>query len=352
MKKSDREDINPFTGKKHFNILNDDKFLEGSYAEYNNLIDQSKLLDDSESGKLVSNVSLNLIGAVEKYLLEINRTDYTKNYYDWEFHLVSDDTVNALCMPGGKIIVYSGILSIANIEETLAFILAHEMAHALLDHGRTKVSAYTAKNTITTASRLGAIGLGLVGLGDVADVARTTINVADVGSEYLLMKPWGRDQEMEADNLGMKIINWAGYDIKGIPEFWQRMSEHSSNKYDFFSTHPSDNKRIDAMNKLVSEMVDQQYSNDVGVLFEKSDKEKCKGALNLSEISNQQYSNNVPVSSVMYNQQAIENKTSKQQEIIKKEPSLKKYSKNFCGKCGNPLKEDYKFCIKCGNKIN
>lgn len=238
MKRNDRSDINPFTEKKHFNILDDDKFLDGSYAEYNNVINQCELLDDTPNGKVVSNVSLSLIDAVEKHLLEINRSDYTKNYYDWEFHLVSDNTVNAFCMPGGKIIVYSGILSIANNEETLAFILAHEMAHALLDHGRTQVSAHTAKNTATTAARLGSIGLDLLGLGEAASVVRTATNVADIGSEYLLMKPWGRDQELEADNLGMMIINWAGYDIKGIPEFWQRMSEHNSNKHDFFSTHP------------------------------------------------------------------------------------------------------------------
>jgi len=351
MKKSDRSDINPFSGKKHFNILNDDNFLDGSYVEYDNVISQSNLLDDTPNGKIVSNVALNLINAVEKHLLEINRSDYTKNYYDWEFHLVSDDTPNAFCMPGGKIVVYSGILSIANNEETLAFILAHEMAHALLDHGRTQVSAYTAKNTATTAARLGSIGLDLLGFDEAASVVRTTTNVADIGSEYLLMKPWGRDQEMEADELGMRLVNWAGYDIKGIPDFWQRMSEHSSNKHDFFSTHPSDNKRIDAMNKLVLEISNQQSSITTSVLSEKLDQQNLNTPLILSEISNQQYSGNIPVSSAISNQGTIKNKTSKQQDIIKKASTKNKIQKNFCSKCGNPLKENYKFCIKCGNKI-
>ncbi len=265
-KKSDRSDINPFTGKKHFNIVDDDKFLDNSYVEYNNIISQSQLLDETPDGQIVSDVSLKLIDAVENHLLKIERSDYTENYYDWEFHLVSTDTVNAFCLPGGKIIVYSGLLSIADKEEYLAFILGHEMAHALLDHGRTKMSAHNAKNTATTVARIGSFGLGLLGLGEAASVVSTVTNVVDIGSEYLLIKPWGRDQEMEADKLGMMIIKWAGYDISKIPEFWQKMSEINSNKHDFFSTHPSDKKRIDAMNKLVLEISNQENFNNTPVI--------------------------------------------------------------------------------------
>lgn len=148
MKKNDRSNINPFTGKKHFDIVNDDKFLNESYAEYNNLLSQSQLLDETSEGQLLSDVSLKLIDAVEKHLLEINRMDYTENYYNWEFHLVLDDTVNAFCMPGGKILVYSGILSIANNEQSLALILGYEMAHALLDYCRRRISVDKAKNTL------------------------------------------------------------------------------------------------------------------------------------------------------------------------------------------------------------
>ncbi len=148
--KNDRSSINPFTGKKHLDIVNDDKLLNQSYVEYNNIVNQCELLDETSNGQLLSDVSLKLIDAVENYLLKIERSDYTRNYYDWEFHLVLNDTLNAFCMPGGKIIMFSGILSIANNEETLAFILAHEMAHALLDHSRTQVSSHNVKNSITT----------------------------------------------------------------------------------------------------------------------------------------------------------------------------------------------------------
>lgn len=165
------------------------------------------MLDETSNGKILTDVSLKLINAVENYLLKIEISDYTKNYYDWKFHLVSNNTANAFRMFGEKIIVYSGILKVANTEEYLAFILGHEMAHSLLDHSRTRISANTTKNTTTTAGRLGSIGLGLLDFGEVSSVVKTTTDVAHIRSKYLLMKPWGRDQEIKADKIGMMIIN-------------------------------------------------------------------------------------------------------------------------------------------------
>lgn len=292
MEKNDTNKVNPFTGKKHFNIINDDQFLDNSYVEYNKFINQSELLDETADGQLIFNVSSNLIDAVEKYLSEINRNDYTQDYYDWEFHLVSNNIMNAFCMPGGKIIIYSGILSITENEQALAFLLAHEMAHALLDHSRTQTSAYKAKNAANMVGRLGGIGLDLVGLSDAANVVKTTTDVADIGSEYLLLKPWGRDQEMEADELGMKIIHWAGYDINETPDFWQRMSENNSNNYDFFSTHPSDKKRIDAMNKLVLAISNNEKSYNAPVLSGNINK-KNENNENILKQENKQKNENI-----------------------------------------------------------
>lgn len=261
--------------------------------------------------------------------------DYTENYYNWEFHLVLDDTVNAFCMPGGKILVYSGILSIANNEQSLAFILGHEIAHALLDHGRTRVSVDKAKNTLTTASRLGTIGLSMFGLGEVGSIARTAIDVADIGSEYLAMKPFSRKHEMEADKLGMMIVKWAGYDITGIPIFWQKMGEHNSNKHDFFPTHPSDNKRIDAMNKLVLELPNQEIFHDTPVLSEKNNQKTIKGS-NEFEIQNQLPNKALSFASNYRNNNDLNDSSS---------------NNNFCSQCGTKAKKDAKFCSQCGNKL-
>ncbi len=307
------------------------------------------MLDEDEEGKLVSKVSLNLINAVENHLSEINRSDYTNNYYDWEFHLVSDNTVNAFAIPGGKILIYSGILSIANNEESLAFILGHEIAHALLDHSRSQVSAQTAKNTATTAARLGGIGLGLLGFGDVGSVVVNATNVADIGSEYFLMKPWGRSHEMEADKLGMMIVKWAGYDISEIPNFWQRMSQNNSNKYDFFSTHPSDNKRIDQMNKLVIELSNQEISNDFPVLSENNPQKDPSFASALPKIPNPKISNKIPgFASISKNN--VQDLNLKSKNLIHDEPVIND-GPNFCVKCGNSLSPNDNFCRKCGIKI-
>ena len=310
MAKDDRSSVNPFTGKSHFDIVNDDKFLEESYNEYYSMISQAQLLDDTPNGQIVRNVAIRLIQAVENYLAQIGRSDYTQDYYEWDFHLVADDTVNAFCMPGGKIVMFSGILSVANTEEKVAFILGHEMAHALLDHSRTRVSAQNAQNAITSAAWFGSFALDLVGLGEIGGLARAATNVASVGSQFFLLNPWGRDQELEADKLGMMIIHWAGYDISPIPAFWQSMAGGNPNSHDFFSTHPSDSKRIAVMNELISEIENQKDFYSSPVLGE------------------------VPTPKDEFKSSHITNEDA-----------------NYCQSCGAKVEKDAKFCTNCGAKF-
>ena len=308
MAKDDRSEINPFTGKKHFDMVNDDKFLEQSYNEYYSMINRVQLLDNTNTGQIVINVAVRLINAVNEYLAKIGRLDYVEDYYDWDVHLVADDTVNAFCMPGGKIVMFSGILSVANTEEKVAFILGHEMAHALLDHSRTRASAQTAQNAITSAAWLGSIAMDLVGLGGIGSLTRAATNVASIGSQFFLLNPWGRDQELEADRLGMMIIHWAGYDISHIPAFWQSMSAQNSNEHDFFSTHPADSKRIAAMNELIVEIENQKD---------------------------------------FYSRPALD-KSSVPKNDVKDAP---RDNVKYCQNCGSPSDMDSKFCTNCGAKF-
>ncbi len=310
MAKDDRSGVNPFTGKKHFDIVNDDKFLQQSYAEYYNMIKQSQLLDNTPQGQVVRNVAVNLINAVQGYLAKIGRLDYIEDYYDWDFHLVASNTVNAFCMPGGKIVMFSGILSVANTEEKVAFILGHEMAHALLDHSRTRASAQNAQSAITSAAWVGSIAMDLFGLGALGNLTRAATNVASMGSQYLLLNPWGRDQELEADRLGMMIIYWAGYDISHIPEFWQSMSAQNSNEHDFFSTHPSDSKRIASMNDLIVEIENQTDFYSAPVISGNSKPKKES-----------------------------------------KDAPLKDDNVIYCQNCGYACESDSKFCTNCGTKL-
>ena len=310
MAKDDRSGVNPFTGKKHFDIVNDDKFLQQSYAEYYNLIKKAQLLDDTPQGQAVRNVAVKLITAVQNYLAKIGRLDYVENYYDWEFHLVGSDTVNAFCMPGGKIVMFSGILSVANTEEKVAFILGHEMAHALLDHSRTRASAQNAHNAIASAAWVGSIAMDLFGLGALGNLTRAATNVASAGSQFLLLNPWGRDQELEADRLGMMIIHWAGYDIRQIPAFWESMSKQNSNEHDFFSTHPADSKRIAGMQQLITEIENQTD---------------------------------------FYSKPVIGNESNQKTEAEKPPQNTENVPK--CPSCGAPLEDDSKFCSNCGVKL-
>lgn len=310
MAKDDRSSINPFTGKSHFDMVNDDKFLQDSYNEYYSMINQAQLLDNTQNGQIVRNVAIRLIKAVEDYLSSIGRIDYVQDYYDWDFHLVADDTINAFCMPGGKIVMFSGILSVANTEEKVAFILGHEMAHALLDHSRTRISAQNAQNAITSAAWVGSIAMDLFGLGGLGSLTRAATNVASIGSQFFLMNPWGRDQELEADRLGMMIIHWAGYDISPIPGFWQSMSQMNSNEHDFFSTHPADSKRIAAMNELIHEIENQKD----------------------------------------FHSQPVINETPKPKEEFR-DAHLDKGNVKYCQECGAQAGIDDKFCTSCGARF-
>ena len=338
MAKDDRSDINPFTGKSHFDIVNDDKFLQESYNEYCAMINQAQLLDNTPNGQIIRNVAVRLIQSVENYLARIGRSDYTQDYYDWDFHLVADNTINAFCMPGGKIVMFSGILSVANTEEKVAFILGHEMAHALLDHARTRTSAQNAQNAITSAAWIGSFALDLVGLGGVGNLTRAATNVASVGSQFFLMNPWGRDQEFEADKLGMMIIHWAGYDITSIPSFWQSMSGHNPNEHDFFSTHPADSKRIAVMNELIHEIENEKDFYSTPVLSDvPSPKDEFKSSHMVSQKSDK-YCQNCGAGADI-DAKFCTNCGAKFDVELN------------CVNCGAAIGLDDKFCTNCGHKI-
>ncbi|WP_296894028.1 M48 family metallopeptidase [uncultured Methanobrevibacter sp.] len=337
MAKDDRSSINPFTGKSHFDMVNDDKFLQQSYNEYYSMINQSQLLDNTPQGQQLRNIAIRLIQAVENHLAQIGRSDYTDDYYDWDFHLLANDTVNAFCMPGGKIVMFSGILSVADSEEEVAFILGHEMAHALLDHSRTRVSAQNAQNAITSAAWIGSFALDILGFGGAGNLTRAATNVASVGSQFFLMNPWGRDQELEADKLGMMIIHWAGYDISGIPRFWQSMSGRNPNNHDFFSTHPADSKRVAVMNELIVEIENQKdfYSSPV---LSDVPTPKQEFAVNHMISDNKKYCQNC--GAIADSEDKFCTSCGAKFEIELK-----------CPNCGALVEDGDSFCTNCGNKL-
>ena len=341
MAKDDRSPLNPFTGKKHLDTINDDQFLAQCNAEYYSMLQKTQILDETPQGQLVRSVAIRLINTVGSYLQKIGRYDYVQDYYEWEVHLVASDVANAFCMPGGKIVIYSGILSIADNEESLAFIMGHEMSHALLDHTRTKFSERQRKETLTNIARVGALGLSLFGLGEIGALAFDAANIADISSEYLLLQPHGRDQELEADKLGITLIHLAGYNIDGIPDFWRKMSSQNSNDFDFFSTHPADAKRIRSSKKSgaaqanVESVTSPNLSNESGASLDHS---------NDSHTSARKVFTGRKFCSSCNSIHGGEDNfcTNCGSRLI---PEIK------CSKCGGIVGEKDNFCTRCGNRF-
>lgn len=349
--KDNRSALNPFTGKKHYDNVDDDVFLNECYESYYDEISQYQIIDQTDDGKLVFDVTKTLINTVENYLHEINRYDYVDGYYDWEVHLVNSNIENACCYPGGKIIIYSGILSKMQYIDDLAFILSHEISHALLDHSRTAESINNTKNSLSTITQIGSLALDLMGFETMGNLTRTTAELADIGSHYFLTKPWGRDQELEADKLGLIICYLAGYNVRNIPNFWKNLTNEDHNDFDFFSTHPSDDKRIAIMNESLIEIFDNDDFYSKPLLPETP---------TVKNISKQDIQT-----------QPIEhihefNVTNPQEDTNKICPNCyhtiienARYCiecgyklQNNCIYCNYPVEENQSYCINCGKKID
>ena len=193
---------------------------------------------------MVQRVGKKLASAVENYLRNNGYASEISNF-SWEFNLVQDNQVNAFCMPGGKIVVYEGLLPYTKDENGLAIVLGHEIAHAVAKHSAEQMSKKM--NQQTGTSILGAVLNQTVGAG-TGDVASA------VAGQYFSFRnlKYSRDNETEADYMGLIFAAMAGYDPQQAIPFWQRMSS-GSNQNDFFSDHPSDEKRIAALQKAMPE---------------------------------------------------------------------------------------------------
>lgn len=408
MSKDDRSPINPFTGKEHYDSVDDDKFLEMVQKSFYEDIENYELLDNTVNGLMVFNVASRLIQTVEDFLKKIGRYDYVEDYYEWEFHLLDNDVVNAYCAPGGKIVFYSGIFQIVKNEEQLAFILAHEMSHALLDHGRTKISVQQTKDNIAAVSFIGSFALDLMGFGDAGNITRTAIGLAEIGSHFFLTQPWGRDHEYEADKLGMILIHLAGYDVSIVPDFWYEFTKDDGNTFDFFSTHPSDEKRLAVMRESLHGILNETDFYSKPVLPETpSPKDEYKVGDDSDSVPQIDYPSapqttfEAPVPKIEYpsipessfenpisqttfeapvssdssvSESSFEDSVSTTDSSVSETSfedsapqmsletpnvpvgvsaftSSSSFNKEKCSRCGNVISSNDKFCMVCGNKI-
>ncbi|MFD2518989.1 M48 family metallopeptidase [Salinimicrobium flavum] len=229
---------NPFTGEKNLNFYPNSQIFPAAFQQYNQIISENKVVKGTSEANMINNVGQKIATASKRYL-DANGFQGYLDGYEWEFSLIQDDQVNAWAMPGGKIAFYTGIMPIAKGEAGVAAIMAHEIAHALADHGAQRMSA-------AQLQQLGAVA-GNVALSGKSDETRQIFNTAyGLGSTVGVMLPFSRSHESEADRIGLTLMAIAGYEPLEAAELWRRMQANAGGGAppEFLSTHPSSDTRI------------------------------------------------------------------------------------------------------------
>lgn len=235
---------NPFTGKKTMALpgTENSSLFPTAFAQYDQFLSENKVVTGTKDAQMINTVGQKIAVAAERWLTANGYAGYLKDY-KWEYKLVDDKTVNAWCMPGGKIVFYTGILPIAKGEAGVAAIMGHEVAHALANHGQQRMSA-------GMLQQLGAVA------GNVAIKDQQSLQVFNqaygVGSNVLGMLPFSRSHETEADQIGLILMAIAGYNPDEAAELWKRMAVNSGGQAppEFMSTHPSNESRINNLKSL------------------------------------------------------------------------------------------------------
>ena len=237
----------PITGRKQLSLIPASQMQSLSYQQYGDFIKTAKLSKDQSGIALVRRAGTNIQAAVEQYFAQ-NNMSKELNGYSWEFNLVDDPQVNAWCMPGGKVVVYSGILPITKDETGLAIVMGHEIAHAIARHGDERMSQ-------ELVTQLGGMALQKAIETKPAVTQQLFMTAFGIGAQLGVLLPYSRLHESEADRLGLIFMAMAGYDPNQAVPFWQRMSELSKGQKppEFLSTHPSDETRIKDIQKELPE---------------------------------------------------------------------------------------------------
>lgn len=236
---------NPFTGKQTLALVPDSEILPSAFAQYSSFLKENKVVSGTSSARLVETVGTKIKNAAQRYLNANGYKDYLDNYR-WEYKLVESKEVNAWCMPGGKIVVYSGILPITKNEAGLATVLGHEVAHALANHGQQRMSA-------GLLQQLGAVGTQLAVGNQSEQTQALAMQAYGVGSQVGALLPFSRSHESQADEIGLTLMAIAGYNPEESIAFWQRMSANSGGGAppEILSTHPADATRIANLQRLI-----------------------------------------------------------------------------------------------------
>jgi predicted Zn-dependent protease len=244
----------PITGRKQMNLVPDFMIKEMAFTQYDSVVKASPTLSQyDQRAQMVTRVGTNIKLAVEAYMQQNNMSKELKSF-KWEFNTIQEEIVNAWCMPGGKVVVYTGLLPVTQNETALAVVMGHEIAHAIARHGNERMSEALL------------VGLGGLVLEEAIKEKKQQTQVLFlglyiVGSKLALELPNSRMQESEADKLGLIFMSMAGYNPEEAVPFWQRMASNNKGGKlpEFLSTHPSDKTRIKKLTELIPDIKNNYY---------------------------------------------------------------------------------------------
>jgi len=227
----------PITGRKQMSFFPESQMIATSLTQYDSFLKENKLSSNKEQSDMVQRVGKRIAAVVEIFMKEHGMADRVADF-EWEFNLVDDDTPNAWCMPGGKVVFYTGILPFTQTEEGLAVVMGHEIAHAIARHGNERMSQQLGIQTLGT-------GLSVLLNEKPAETQQIWMTAFGAGSNVLVTLPFSRSHETEADKMGLIFMAMAGYNPAAAVDFWKRMGENGGQKPpEFLSTHPSDDTRV------------------------------------------------------------------------------------------------------------
>ena len=237
----------PLTGRKQILLVSDQEVYQAGLTQYKEYIASSELSKDTKTTAMVKSVGKKLADATEKYL-RANGFESEIANLQWEFNLVKNNEVNAFCMPGGKIVVYEGLLKICSSDDELAVVVGHEVAHAVAKHSNERISQQL-------LTQYGAQILGQALSEKSANIQKIGNTVYGLGAQYGVTLPFSRKHESEADYMGLIFMTMAGYNPSTAITFWQKMSASGGASVpEFMSTHPSDATRISDIKKYLPEL--------------------------------------------------------------------------------------------------
>ncbi len=241
----------PITERKQLSIIPEARINRQAAVAYENFRNKAKVIKSGKDLKNILEIGNKMEKAVSAFFLNKGQDDPTKNF-EWDYILVENDKmINAWCMPGGKIAVYTGLLKVTKNKDALATVMGHEIAHAVARHSVERMSHAMTINLGTTVAD--------IFLGGAINRTRNTVG-QNTGLDIFqlgIMNPFGRKQETEADYLGLIFSSLSGYDIRESVKLWERMSEKNKGKEPpaFLSTHPSSKKRIENLNNWINEVI-------------------------------------------------------------------------------------------------